>query len=771
MQHKEGVALHVKTWRFDGWLLAILGLSLILNGYGIWDSGLSNTYYSATVKSMMESFHTFFFASYDPAGFITVDKPPLALWIQTLFALIFGYKGWVLILPQVLAGTGAVALLYAIVKPTFGRGSALLASLVLAITPIAAAVSQTNNLDSMLVFTLLTGAWALFKAVRSAQVGWLLLATAMVGLGFNIKMLQAFMVLPAFYLFYLLAAKVSWRKKLAQLSGATAVLLVVSLSWAVTVDLIPEENRPYIGSSQTNSVLELAFGYNGLSRLTGEGGPGSMMGGGASGDSGRQMPQMPQMPEGGMQGGNGGQMPQLPEGGMPGGNGGQMPQMPDGGMPGGNGGQMPQMPEGGMPGGNGGQMPQMPEGGMPGGNGGQMPQLDPEQMEQMRKIMEEMGMSLPDDGSMPAGGIGPMSTGEAGPLRLYSSQLGGQASWLLAMVLLAALALFAESWKQRRLTDTGREALFWYAWLLPMAAFFSIAGFFHEYYLTMLAPAIAALVGISWPELKRLYEQAAGWRSWLLPAIVLATGVTQVILVLQGTQSLLWAGILFVAVTGVSLLLFSMKSGTASGFRNKAIAVSLFVLLIAPFIWSTTPALYGVNSVLPKAGFNSGSFGPMSGTAGMSGMSGMEGREGREGREGLGAMGGLEAEEADSELMQYLNDNYNGEKYFVAAASNATATPIQLGTDKAVLMYGGYLGNDPALTVDELEEMAEAGEIKFFYVSAMMGMQSDITEWITNNTVEVPSSEWQSEASNEGSSTSGFPGMGGMSKLFQYVSK
>jgi 4-amino-4-deoxy-L-arabinose transferase-like glycosyltransferase len=728
MQQKKGVAFHVKKWRFDGCLLAILGLSLILNGYGIWDSGLSNTYYSATVKSMMESFHTFFFASYDPAGFITVDKPPLALWIQTLFALIFGYKGWVLILPQVLAGTGAVALLYAIVKPTFGRGSALLSSFVLAVTPIAAAVSQTNNLDSMLVFTLLTGAWALFKAVRSGEARWLLLATAMVGLGFNIKMLQAFMVLPAFYLFYFLAAKVSWRKKLAQLSGATAVLLVVSLSWAVAVELIPEEDRPYIGSSQTNSVLELAFGYNGLSRLTGEGGPGGMMGGGRSGGAE-----------------------------------GQMPEIPGGGMPGANGGEMPQMPGGGMPGGNGGEMPQMPEGGMPGGNSGQMPQLDPEQMEQMRKMMEEMGITLPDDGSMPAGGgIGPMSTGEAGPLRLYSAQLGGQASWLLAMVLLAALALFAESWKQRRLTVTGREALFWYAWLLPMAVFFSIAGFFHEYYLTMLAPAIAALVGISWPELKRLYEHATGWRSWLLPVIILATGVSQVILVLQGTQSLLWAGCLFLAVSAVSILLISIKSGTASRFRDKAVAASLFVLLIAPFIWSTTPAVYGVNSVLPKAGFNNGGFGPMSGMPNIPGMEDMQ---------DFGAMGGLDAEEADPKLMQYLNENYTGEKYFVAAASNATATPIQLGTDKAVLMYGGYLGSDPALTVEELERMAEAGEIKFFYTSAMMGMTSDISEWITINTVEVPVSEWQTESANADRNTGGFPGMGGISKLYVYVSK
>ncbi len=135
-------------------------------------------------------------------------------------------------------------------------------------------MSRTNNIDSMLVFTLLLAAWLLFRSVKRTSIWSLLGAFAVIGVAFNMKMLQAYMVLPAFYLFYFLAAKVDWKKRIRLLAGATVVLAAISLSWAVIVDSIPEDQRPYIGSSETNSVLELAFGYNGISRLTGDQGRG-----------------------------------------------------------------------------------------------------------------------------------------------------------------------------------------------------------------------------------------------------------------------------------------------------------------------------------------------------------------------------------------------------------------------------------------------------------------------------------------------------------------
>lgn len=426
--------------RFDMILIGIAGLSAFLNIYGIWNDQYANTYYTAAVTSMLQSFHNFFYASFDPAGFIAVDKPPAAFWVQTLFAYIFGVHGWSVILPQALAGAGSVLLMYYLIRPTFGKTAARLAGLVMACTPIAVAVSRTNNIDSLLVFTLLLATWMLFRGIRNQRLSWVLGAFAMIGVGFNEKMLQAYMAVPAFYLFYLLAFKCRWKKKLAILAAATAIMVGVSLSWAVVVDSIPKENRPYIGSSQTNSVLELALGYNGISRLAGEPGPN---GGGPSNT--RQTQNYGSMAPGGST--TEGLYPN--DNGSPGysGNGtaGQMP------GPGGDG------PQGKMAG---------PGGGGPPGQGG--------------------------GGPPGRGGGGMFGTGQAGPLRLFQTELSGQVSWLLPFVAFACVGLLAGLRLRKPLTGKQNESLFWLAWLIPAMAFFSVAGFFHQYYLIMLAPPIAA---------------------------------------------------------------------------------------------------------------------------------------------------------------------------------------------------------------------------------------------------------------------------------------
>ncbi|MFD1910015.1 glycosyltransferase family 39 protein [Paenibacillus rhizoplanae] len=179
-------------------LLMIMLLAAVLYGYGIWNDQYANTYYTTAVGSMLQSFHNFFFASLDSAGSVTVDKPPVTFWLQTLSALVFGLHGWSVILPQVLSGVGSVLLVYLLVKPTFGRAAARLAALVMAATPVAAAVSRTNNIDTLLVFTLLLAAWFLFRGTQTHRLGSLLAAFGLIGVAFNEKMLQAYMVLPAF---------------------------------------------------------------------------------------------------------------------------------------------------------------------------------------------------------------------------------------------------------------------------------------------------------------------------------------------------------------------------------------------------------------------------------------------------------------------------------------------------------------------------------------------------------------------------------------------
>lgn len=216
---------------------------------------------------MLQNWHNFFFNAYDPGGFITIDKPPVALWFQTASAWLVGYNGVSLILPSALAGVGSVALLYHMVSRYFGTIAGLASAFILAITPIFVVMSRHNNPESLLIFFMLVGAWALSRATAKGSIAWLSLSTAMIGVAFNIKMLEAFIVLPAFYLVYLLLAPVKWWKRIIHLVLSTIVLAAVSLSWAVAVDLTPADQRPYIGSSSTNSVLNLIFDYNGLNRI------------------------------------------------------------------------------------------------------------------------------------------------------------------------------------------------------------------------------------------------------------------------------------------------------------------------------------------------------------------------------------------------------------------------------------------------------------------------------------------------------------------------
>src|ERR687885_1972862 len=249
-------------------LAVVLILSAFLNLFRLTNEGYGIPYYAAAVKNMLTSWHNFFFVSFD-AGFVSVDKPPLGLWIQAASAWLFGFHELSLLLPQALAGIFCVALLYHLVGRAFGPVAGLLAALVLAVTPISVATSRNNTMDVLLVLSVLLAAWAVIRAAETGQLRWLLLGAVMGGLGFNIKMLEAFLVLPAFYLLYLLGAPVSWRRRFVNLGVATAVLLLVSLSWVVVVDLTPADQQPYVGSSSNNSELDLILGYNGLDRLSG----------------------------------------------------------------------------------------------------------------------------------------------------------------------------------------------------------------------------------------------------------------------------------------------------------------------------------------------------------------------------------------------------------------------------------------------------------------------------------------------------------------------
>ncbi len=226
-------------------LLGILCLSAFLDWYQISKEGYANLYYAAAVKNMLTSWHNFFFVSFD-AGFVTVDKPPLGLWIQTASAWLFGFHGWSLILPQVIACLLSVALLYHIVGRTFDSRAGLAAALTMALTAVVIPTSRNNTADMLVVLGVLGGAYFVLRAAETGRRRWLFAAAAAVGLGFNIKMMEAYLVLPAFYLVYLLGAKVSIRRRITDLVLSTGVLFVVSFAWATVVTLTPASQRPGI---------------------------------------------------------------------------------------------------------------------------------------------------------------------------------------------------------------------------------------------------------------------------------------------------------------------------------------------------------------------------------------------------------------------------------------------------------------------------------------------------------------------------------------------
>ncbi|MGP3958714.1 glycosyltransferase family 39 protein [Nonomuraea sp. 3N208] len=272
-------------------LWAVLATAFVLYAWAL--SGNANAYYAAAIVSGTQSWKAFFFGALDAGSFITVDKPPLALWVMGLPARIFGYSTWSMLIPQALAGVAAVGLVHSAVRRAFPAGvraghvAALVAAVVMTLTPITVAINRDNNPDTVLVLLLVLAAWFCLESLRTGRLRSLLFAALFVGLAFNAKMLQAYLVVPAFGVAYLACARVSWLKRAGHLLAAGAVLLASSAWWMVIVDLWPAESRPYIGGSTDNSVWDLVIGYNGLGRIFGQGESGGGGGGaGFGGESG-----------------------------------------------------------------------------------------------------------------------------------------------------------------------------------------------------------------------------------------------------------------------------------------------------------------------------------------------------------------------------------------------------------------------------------------------------------------------------------------------------
>jgi 4-amino-4-deoxy-L-arabinose transferase-like glycosyltransferase len=251
-------------------LLTLLVGTAVLYIWGLGASGYANGFYSAAVEAGTKSWKAMFFGSFDSSNFITVDKPPAALWVMDISARIFGVNAWSILVPQALEGVAAVGLLYATVRRRFSPQAALIAGLVLATTPVATEMFRFNNPDALLVLLLVGSAYTLVRAIEDGRTRWLVWTGALVGTAFLAKMMQAFVVLPGFALVYLFAAPVPFMKRVKQVAlGGVATILGAGW-WVAIVTAIPASARPYVGGSQHNSILELIFGYNGFGRLTGQ---------------------------------------------------------------------------------------------------------------------------------------------------------------------------------------------------------------------------------------------------------------------------------------------------------------------------------------------------------------------------------------------------------------------------------------------------------------------------------------------------------------------
>jgi 4-amino-4-deoxy-L-arabinose transferase-like glycosyltransferase len=282
----------VRTWATRNVrpeLVVLLALAGFLNLWDLSRNGWANGYYAAAVRSMIGSWHNFLYASFDPSGVMTVDKPPLAFWVEALSAKIFGFNSWSILVPEALMGMATVALIYDLVRRRFGRVGGFVAGTTLAITPITVAMSRHNNPDAAVVLCCVAALWFAVRAFEDGHTKWIVWCGVMVGLGFEAKMSTALLVVPGIAVAWLWASPNTLLKSIRQLLAGGAAMVAVGGAWPLLVALTPAADRPWISGTADNSIWSLITNYNGVGRIAGQsGGPagaGGFGGGGGGGGS------------------------------------------------------------------------------------------------------------------------------------------------------------------------------------------------------------------------------------------------------------------------------------------------------------------------------------------------------------------------------------------------------------------------------------------------------------------------------------------------------
>ena len=736
-------------------LLAIIALGAFLRFYQLGTYTIGNTYYAATVKSMLTSWHNFFFVSFEPGGSVTVDKPPLGFWVQAVSAYFLGVNGFALAFPQALAGVLSIPVLYHLVRKYFGIGAGLVSALVLAFVPVTIATERNNTIDGLLVFVLLLAAWAFIKATETGKTRLVLLGALLVGLGFNIKMLQAYMVLPALYALYFFGARTAWWKRILQLGAATFVLLAVSFAWVVAVDLTPADQRPYIGSSDNNTVLELIIGHNGLSRLgfNNNRGPGD-----PSINSG-QGPGLSTAPsDGNTIQPSGGFVP--PQGNQP---------------PGANPGRQGQPPQEAIDAcvglaENDACTVNLPnrdvEGSCLNVAQGDLVCVPADRVQQVNNAgAQPLGQNQtpagqdgplgqadgPGDGPSSRSGQGNMNgseTGTAGVLRLFEEPLVTEASWMLPFILLGIpVTLVSTGWSWP-LDNKQKSLLLWAGWLLPVMAYFSFTtGLFHRYYLIMLGPPLAALAGISFWSMAKHWKQnhALGW---LLAAFLTSLTIIFEIYTFRNYpdySTWVTAFALLIWLAGMAALVLSHWVP----LHKVGLGLLLIAMLVAPFTWSLLTTLNSnPNVALPTAGVEASDHTRASIMT--------------PNQTTLSANGQI--------ILEYTQANTDPDDYLLATLNARGAAPYILETGRKVLTFGGFSGGDNVVSLDDLIEMIDTGELRFI-LGLPQGRQQkqEIVQWMASSCTVVNLQTWEvSETSQVSQNQNNRPGPGGQNDEVLY---
>ncbi|MDQ6817800.1 MAG: glycosyltransferase family 39 protein, partial [Actinomycetota bacterium] len=409
---------------------ALVAIAALLNLWGLGVNGWANTYYSAAVRSMSSSWHDFLFASLDHTGLMTLDKPPLAFWVQALSVRVFGMHSLSILVPQALMGVVAVGVAYDLTRRCFGRAAGFVAGLALATTPIAVAVSRHNNPDELLALCSVAALWFAVRGMQDGRTRWMVLSGLSVGLGFETKMGVALMVVPGIAAAWMWVAPSGRLIALRRLFAGGAAAVLAGGAWPLLVTLTPAAERPWISGTSDNSIWSLIFGYNGLGRLSGQ------------------------------------------------------------------------------------------TGGPPGAGAGG-----------------------------PGGAGGALFGGSTAPFRLLTAGLGDQAGWLLGSAFAAALVILIRSKLARRDPRTGWLIAVGGALLTTAVAFSFASGIFHPYYVSLLAPFGAALVGAGAGQM--LNAGGSGWTDRLIAPVLIAAGAASELVVLHGLGgSLAWATLPVILIGG-----------------------------------------------------------------------------------------------------------------------------------------------------------------------------------------------------------------------------